>query len=551
MVRLFPSLRGYRAAWLSGDLLAGLMLAAIAVPEQLATAQLAGFPAITGLFAFAAGSVAYALLGRNPYMSVGGDSTIAPIFAGSLAALAATRGAHDPSIASFLAITVGLVLVIAALARAGWIANLLSVPVTIGFLAGIAVHIVVGQLPAILGVSASGNVLLEHIWTIGTQLAHTNVADLAIASAVLAIALVGARINHRIPAPLIGLLGAALVTHVFALDRHDVAMLAIVHAQLPSVRIPALPDVGDLAALTPITLIVAAVCIMQTSAVGRSFPATPGEGEDIGSDFLAVGVGSVFAGLLGAFPLNSSPPRTAIVKESGGASQLTSLVAVATIVVIALAASGLLAFLPQAALAGILVYIATHIFRLRDMIRIAKYSRREFQLLVAGALLVIVLPIQTGMLLAIILSLAHGIQLMMRPPATELVHVEDTTIWWPIGDRPNGTRVPGVVVFSPAAPVNFTNAEYLHDRILEVVAKADAPVKLLVLESSGVTDFDYTGTQTLERTIKELRERGTDVVLARLIVTHAQLAAKRSGLLDTLGPNHVFMSVHEAVHTVS
>jgi MFS superfamily sulfate permease-like transporter len=151
------------------------------------------------------------------------------------------------------------------------------------------------------------------------------------------------------------------------------------------------------------------------------------------------------------------------------------------------------------------------------------------------------------MLLAIILSLAHGIQLMMWPPAGELVHVPGSTIWWPAGSTPNGRRRPGVLVFAPAAPVNFTNASYVHDRLLSEIAAATPAVRLVVLEASAVTDFDYTGSQRVQATISELRERGIDVAIARLIVTHAQRAAERSGLIAALGADHLFMSVDEAV----
>jgi MFS superfamily sulfate permease-like transporter len=551
VLSIFPSLRGYRAAWLPGDLISGVMLATIAIPEQLATAHLAGFPPAAGLIAFAAGSIAFAILGANPYLSVGADSTIAPIFVGALAALAGANSAHYAPLAGFLAIAVGAVLIVAGLARAGWLADLLSVPVTVGFLAGIAVHIVVGQLPALLGLPAVSGPLLENLWHALQNGAHANLFDLGIGLGVVVVALVAKRINAHIPGALIALAGAAAASYVWSFDRHGVQMLGALHVRLGSVGIPAVPDVSDLAMIAPLTLVVAAVCIMQTAAVGRAFAAKVDEAEDVSRSLFAVGAGSVLAGVLGAFPVNSSPPRTAIVKSAGGASQLAGLVGVVAMATVVLVASPLLAAVPQAALAGVLVFIALHIFRLREMRRIAKYSRREFVLLVVGALLVIVFPIQTGMLLAIMLSLAHGIQMMMWPPATELLRVPGTTIWWPASDEPNGARVPGVVVFAPAAPINFTNAEYIHDQMLSAIAHADAPVHLLVIEASGVTDIDFTGSQRAQQSIRELRSRGIDVALARLIATHAQQAAHRSGLITVLGADHIFKSVDEAVRQLS
>jgi MFS superfamily sulfate permease-like transporter len=181
------------------------------------------------------------------------------------------------------------------------------------------------------------------------------------------------------------------------------------------------------------------------------------------------------------------------------------------------------------------------------MKKIARYSRREINLVGVGAALVIVLPIQTGMLLAIMLSLVHGVSLVMWPPATQLFQIRGSATWWPPTDEKDLVEVPGVVVFAPAAPVNFTNAEFICGRMLATLAKASPPPTLLVIEAGAVSDVDYTGSQKLQATIAELRARGIDVALAGLIVLHAQAAAARSGLIATLGPDHVFRSVNEAI----
>jgi MFS superfamily sulfate permease-like transporter len=526
------------------------MLAAIAVPEQLATAKLAGFPPEAGLFAFIAGSIAFAVFGSNPYMSVGADSTVAPIFAGTLTLLVASQTSHYVPLASFLALLTGLVLVIAGLTRSGWIADLLSVPVTVGFLAGISVHIVAGQLPALLGVAAGSGSLIERVWRVVQHAGESNAGDLSIGLGVLAVTLLASALNKQIPGALIGLVLAAVASFALGLQRHGVAMVGALSASFPSPELPQVHGFDEIAGLAPLVLIVTAVCMMQTAAVGRSFPARDGASENVSGDFLAVGVGSVLASLLGAFPVDSSPPRTAIVKSSGGRSQLAAVTAAVAAGGVIFFASRLLSYVPEAALAGVLVYVAMHIFRLNDMIRIAKYSRREFLLMSAGALFVVILPIQTGMLLAIVLSLAHGIQLMMRPPATELLRVPGTTIWWPAADQTGGERIPGVVVFAPAAPINFTNAQFIRERLLAAAANRTPPAYLVVIEASGVTDFDYTGSQSLQAAIARLREGGAEVAMARLIVTHAQQAAAQSGLVETLGPANIFKTVEEAVDTI-
>jgi len=547
---LFASLRGYRLAWLPRDLLAGIMLAAIAVPGQLATARLAGMPPETGLYAFAAGSLAFAAFGANRFISVGADSTIAPIFAGGLAAMSVAGSADYAGLAGMLAILVGAVLVLVGLLRAGWLANLLSIPVTTGFLAGISVHIVVGELPTLLGLPAAQGPLLAQLVHIVGRIGDTNPYPLALGLAVLFVTLGAARISARIPGPLIALAGAGLAVALFHLGDRGVALMGPLSAHAPQLALPSLPDGYKLGDLLPLVLIIAMVCIMQTSAVARTFPSERKTRENTSRDFAGVGAGSILAGLLGAFPVNASPPSTTIVCESGGRSQMAAIAAVALTTAIVFLAAGALAYVPYAALSGILIYLAIRIFRLDDMISIYRHGRRETLLVVASAALVVVLPIETGMLLAIILSFVHSLYIVARPPSAVLARVPGGTIWWPASREERGEHEPGVLVFAPAAPINFTNAAFICDSIMARVAEAREPVKLLVIEGSGIIEIDYTGAQILQQAIADLRERGIEVALARLSDTRAQASARHTGLVEALGKGKIFKSVEEAVRAI-
>jgi MFS superfamily sulfate permease-like transporter len=543
----FASFRGYRAKWLTGDLIAGIMLAAIAIPEQLATAKLAGFPVEAGLYAFGAGTLAFAVLGANRFLSAGADSTIAPIFAASLGALAPFGGDAYHGLAAILALGVGAILIAIGVGRFGWIADLLSIPVTTGVLAGISAHIVIGQLPSLLGIAIPKGSLLSQLLDVATHLAEANPYACALGIGVLGVTILAARVSERIPGALIGLTGAAAAVAIFDLRARGVAVIGAVPAGLPHVHFPAAIGIDQLTALVPLALIVAAVCTLQTSVVVRSFPSDADDPGDVSPDFTAIGAGSIIAAFCGAFPVDASPPRTAVVQGAGGRSQASGLVAVAAIVSVVAFFAKFAAFVPEGALAGVLIFVGMRIFRLREMAKIARYSRREIGLVAVGGLLVIVLPIQTGMLLAIMLSLAHGVLLVMWPASTQLFQVRGTTVWWPATGERDVVDVPGIVVFEPAAPVNFTNAEDIAQRLKACVTKAKAPVKLLVIEGSAISDVDYTGSQKLQAVIAELRARGTDVALARLIVPHAQEAAERSGLIAALGADHVFKSVQEAI----
>jgi MFS superfamily sulfate permease-like transporter len=245
--------------------------------------------------------------------------------------------------------------------------------------------------------------------------------------------------------------------------------------------------------------------------------------------------------------VDSSPPSTAIIRDSGGRSQIASLTAVALMIVLAALAAGLMAYVPRAALSGILVYIALKIFRVDEMIRIWRRGGLEILLVAASGGLVVLLPIESGMLLAIVLSFVHSLYIVARPYCVELARVPGTTVWWPPSTSERGEHEPGVLVVAPAAPLNFTNAENIIDRIEAVIATRRPPVKLLVIEASGIIDIDYTGSQLLQRAIADLAARGITVAIARLSHEQAQLEAGRSGLAESIGKDHVFMSVEEAV----
>ena len=512
---LFASLRGFRASWLPGDAVAAITLAAIAIPEQLATARLVGMPPMSGLFAFAAGSIAFAAFGANRFMSVGADSTIAPIMTATLAGMATAGSAHYAGVAATLALLVGVILLLTSPLRLGWIADLLSIPVATGFLAGISIHIIAGQLPTILGVAAPPGALIDRLGRIARELPHANPYPVAIALGVLGVSLLAERLNRRIPGALIGLAASGFAVWRLALTHHGVSVVGALPIAPPKITLM-LPDLNEITRLLPLSLLVALVCMMQTAAVIQSFPSDRGRPDNVSRDFAAVGAGSILAALLGAFAVNSSPPRTAVVAGSGGRSQLSSLLAVGFVAALALLGADAFAFVPHAALSGVLAFIAVRIFRVSLMRRIYQRNRREMLLVIASAALVVILPIDTGVSMSIVLSLLHSIYIIARPHCAELARVPGTTVWWTLGKGEAGEHEPGILVFAFGAPINFINANYLVARLMNAVAAAVPPCRLVVIEANGVIDVDFTGSQILQQAIDDLRRRGIDVAMARL-----------------------------------
>jgi MFS superfamily sulfate permease-like transporter len=353
------------------------------------------------------------------------------------------------------------------------------------------------------------------------------------------------RIDHRIPGALIGVVGASVAVSLLHLDARGVTTVGAVASGLPRVAVPTL-DVSEAVSLLRLALLVAVVCIMQTSAVARSFPPTDGSEPEIGRDLGAVGVGSILAAFIGGFPVNASPPRTALCTSAGGRSQLSGLIAVGVIIGLLVFASGLLAYVPQAALAGILVFVATHIFRVGVMRHVLGRARVEFLLLVVTAIAIVVLPIVDAVMLGIVLSVLHGVYLVARPAAGLLFQAPQTTIWWTPEPGRALVQDPEVLVFGFAAPLLFMNAHYFRRRLEGACAGRPVP-RLFVLEASGIADIDFTGGTVLQELVAALRGRGIVVALARLESPRAQAAAERLGVIETFGQDAVFMSVAQAV----
>jgi MFS superfamily sulfate permease-like transporter len=543
---MFRSLRGYRLQFLSRDLFAGLTLAAIAIPEQMATARLGGFTPQIGFFAFLAGSLAFAAFGSNRFLSCGADSTITPIFAGGLAALAVAGSPDYVMLAAALALMVGLLLFAAGIFRLGWIADLLSIPVTTGFLAGISVHILISQLPAILGLPAPEGPMLQRVATLAAQLNQTNPFTLVIGLGVLAIITVSEQINARIPGALIGLALVSAAVVLLGLESRGVSVLGAVSAKMPAVAIP-IVSAGNLASLVSLSLIISIVIMVQTAATTRSFPSDPNEAPDVDRDFVGVGVGSVLSGLLGAFPVNASPPRTAVVSETGGRSQVAGLAAVAIVVGLLAFGASLLQQIPNAALGGVLLFVALRIIRVRQIVAIYRQSRDEFLLILVTATAIIVLPIEQGVGIGIALSLLHGIWSATRARALIFERVPGTSIWWPSSSKLPGEREPGIVVAGFQAPLSFLNAYHFRRDILEALKSSPQQPRLLVLEATGIVEIDFTAAQVLSDLIRRCHADGVDFAIARLESIRAQEAVARFGINALLGPDRQFHSVEEAV----
>jgi len=547
---IFRSLANYRREYLVGDVIAGLTLVAIAIPEQMATARLGGFAPHVGFYAFIAGTIGFAVLGSNRFLSCGADSTITPIFAGGLAMLASAGSAEYQVTAATLALAVGAILLVSGTLRFGWVANLLSAPVIAGFLAGIAVHILASQLPAVLGIPAPGGSTLNRLAQIAQHLGEADRYAVIIGLGVFALIIISESISPKIPGALIGLVAASLAVVLLRLDERGVAIIGSVPSQLPTFM---MPDVSPerWRAIVPLSLLVAIVVMVQTAATTQSFPSDPDRPPDVDRDFLGAGAGSIIASLFGAFPVNASPPRTSVVSETGGRSQLAGLIAAAIVLAILAFGAALLAHVPEAALGGVLLFVATRIVRIRQMAAVLRQSPGEFLLIVATAASIIVLPIEQGVAIGIVTSLLNGLWSTTRSHVIVYGQVAGTTVWWPLSAQIVAAHDQEVMVAGFQAPLSFLNASRFRNEMLALVQSATTKPKLIVIEGSGILEIDFTAAQVLIDLIRTCRRDDITVAVARLESVRAQQALARFGINEALGPNRIFLSVEQALKALA
>jgi len=516
----------------------------IAVPEQLATSRLAGMPPITGFYAFIAGTVVFALLGSNPQLSVGADSTIAPLFAVGMSHLALSGSPHYIDLVGILAVMVGAIVALVSLLRLGWIAELLSTPIITGFLAGVAVIIVVHQLPDLFGLPAVKGTTLHRIDVVVSHLGATNGWSLGIGAVVLGIVIVTERIDRKLPGALVGLVGSTVLVGVLGLQAHGVSTLGPLAHGAPRVGLYGL-SWAAIRQVAPIALVVALLVVSQTAATTRAFADQGDYQIDAGRDFFGVGVGNIVAGVFGAFPVNASPARTAAIASASGRTQASGLGAAAALVLI-IPASGLLKDVPLATLAAVLIFVATRIFHQRELRAIAHFDLFEFALAVVTLLIVALVGVEQGIGAAVGLAILDRTRLSARPQLHVLGRIPATTSWAPLGIENQAAQVPGVLVVLFATPLWYANAVHFHSQMDAARARATGTLGLVVLDALGMSDIDYSGSKALRAVIDELDREHIDFAVARA-GNHACESLKRSGLFERIGADHFFPAADVAV----
>ena len=540
-------LRHYRRAWLRGDVLAGVTVTAYLVPQVMAYAAVAGLPPVAGLWAtLGPARCVYAFLGSSRLLSVGPESTTALMTAAAVGAMTAGDPSRYADVAAALALAVGAICLLGRLARLGFLADLLSRPVLVGYMAGVAVLMVVSQLGKLTGVTVGG----RHPGhrdrrTSLTHLDEVAAASLTMALAVLAGLLVAQRLRPHWPNPLAAMLLATLVTWLFDLDAHGVATVGAIPRSLP---VPHLPDVSvaDMLSLALPAVGVAVVAYSDNVLTARAFGARHGHRVDPNQEFLALGAANLAAGVLHGFPVSSSGSRTVIADALGARTQAYSLVALAGTVVGLLALGGVLAAFPLPALGGVVAYAAVRLVDVAEIRRIARFRRSELVVLVATTLGVLLLGVLPGIGVAVALSLLDVLRRVARPHDAILGYAPGVAGMHDVDDYPGAVTVPGLVVYRYDSPLFFANAEDFLRRALAAVDDAPWRVEWLLLNAEATIDVDLTAMDTLEELRAEMARRGVVLAFARV---KAELRADldAAGLSDRVGADRFFMTLPTAV----
>ena len=552
LARWFPGVavaRAYKPRQLRGDLVAGLAVTALLVPQGMAYAELAGLPAVTGLYTTVLALLAYAVFGPSKILVLGPDSALAPMILAAILPLAGANG--DPAtavaLASAMAILMGLICLVAGFARLGIVTEFLSKPLRVGYLNGIAIVVVVSQLPKLFGfsVEAEGTLgkLVEFVQ--GLAAGKANWYAFAIGAACLVMLFAFRFWKPRVPAVLFAFVGGTLAVAVFGLTAYGVSVVGPVPSGFPTPALPSFPP-GGLDDLFIAALGMAFITLADTSALSRTFALKYDQEVDPNQEIVALGAANIAAGFFQGFPVSASSSRTAVAEAAGGRSQLVGVVGALAIVVLLLFGGKLTADLPQASLAAIVIVAGTSLFDLPAMRWLWKVRRTELVLCLAALAGVALVGVLQGIVIAIVLSVLAFMYRLWRPYDATLGRVPGRHGYHDIDRHPEAVQIPGMVVYRFDAPLFFANAEFFAREVKKHVAERGEPVRRVIICGEPITDVDTTGVDVLKDLLEDLQAIGASVGFAEF-KGPVRDRLRRYGLEKQIGRENFSYTVDQAV----
>jgi high affinity sulfate transporter 1 len=541
-------LRTYQRSWLPRDVVAGLVLTALLVPAGMGYAEASGLPAIYGLYATVIPLTVYALAGPSRILVLGPDSSLAPLIAATILPLAAGSEAEAAALGGMLAILAGLLCVLAGLARFGFITDLLSKPVRYGYMNGIALTVLLSQLPKLFGFSVEAEGVIPEATAFVRSVAdgETNTTALLLGTGSLLVIFACKRWWPKIPGVLVAVVGATVVVGAFGLaQRYDLRVVGPLPQGLPSLQ---LPDVAaaDIQALVAGAIGITLVSFADTSVLSRTFAIRGGYRVDSNQELVALGAANVAAGFFQGFSVSASSSRTPVAESAGAKSQVTGLVGAVAIALMLLFFPNLLRNLPDSALAAVVISAAIGLIEVAGVRKLYRWRRMEFLLSIVCFLGVAVLGVIEGIFLAVGLALLDFIRRAWRPYDAVLGRVDDLKGYHDVSRYPDAKRIPGLVLFRWDAPLFFANAEIFAERIAQAVAESPTPVRWVIVTAEPVTDLDTTAADVLRRLDEELAADGIDLRFAEM-KDPVKDRLRRYGLLQRLGDDHFYPTIGTGV----
>ncbi len=512
------AVRTYQRAWLSKDIVAGLVLASLLVPQGMAYAELAGLPAITGLYTSVLCLVGYAVFGPSRILVLGPDSALGGMIAATVLPLAAANG--DPSTAvayaSVLALMVGAFMLIGARAGLGFIADLLSKPTQIGYMNGLALTIFIGQLPKLFGFSTDASGLIEETQTFVQGLAAGEAVPAAVGIGLLSVALmvILGRFLPKVPAVLVAVIVAMALSAGLDLAASGVSVVGVLPSGLPPFTIPRM-GLEDLPLLLAGALGIAVVSLADTISVSSIFAGRSGQEVHANQEMVGVGAANIAAGLFTGFPISTSSSRTAVAERAGSKTQLTGLVGAGVILLMLVFLPGLMQWLPQPTLAAVVIVASISLADIPAWRRLWRQRKTEFWLSLAAFLGVALLGILPGIAVAVTLSILWVFLQAWNPYRTTLVDVPDVPGYHDIRMYPEGEQLPGLVIYRFDGPLIFANANTFRNEVRHL-QHADPSPRWIIVAAEPITSLDTTAAEMLEELDRELDAKGINLVFAEM-----------------------------------
>ncbi len=543
------TLRDYQLTWLQHDVVAGTVLATMLVPVGIAYAVASGVPGINGLYATIIPLLAYALFGPSRILVLGPDSSLAALILGVVAPLSMGDPGRAVALAGMMAIVSGLVCMLAGVARLGFVTDLLSKPIRYGYMNGIALTVLISQLPKLFGFSIESEGPLRSLWDIAKAIAggRANWTAFAIGAGALAVILL-LRNMERVPAVLIAVVGATIIVGLFDLEkRAGLSVLGPLPQGLPGFAIPWIGS-ADIVPILIGGIAVAVVSFADTSVLSRVYAARLGDKVDPNQEMVGLGAANLAAGFFQGFPISSSSSRTPVAEAAGARTQLTGVVGALVVAGLILVAPALLRHLPNAALAAVVIASAIGLFEIADLGRIYRIQRWEFWLSIVCLLGVAVLGAIPGIGLAIAIAVIEFLWDGWRPYSAVLGRAEGVRGYHDIARYPAARQIPGLVLFRWDAPLFFANGELFKQRVLDAAASAPATARWIVVTAEPVTSVDVTAADVLAELHAALNKSGIELCFAE-IKDPVKDKLKRFGLFTQIGEHRFFPTIAAAVES--